>query len=104
MRAKENNAARIRTQDAAADWSMTGTAVLFTGASRGMGLFAAIGLARLGAEVLVVGRNQRGAPRRSRRSAAPAVRYNSCARPWATPPRSATWRPSCSPAAGRYTC
>jgi NAD(P)-dependent dehydrogenase (short-subunit alcohol dehydrogenase family) len=32
--------------------------VLFTGASRGMGRFAAIELARLGAEILVVGHNQ----------------------------------------------
>lgn len=63
MRAKENSAvARIRTQDAAADWSMKGKTVLFTGASRGMGHFAAIELARLGAEILIVGHNQaRGA-------------------------------------------
>ena len=63
MRAEENKAAgRIRTQDAATDWSMKGKTVLFTGASRGMGRFAAIELARLGAEVLVVGHNQaRGA-------------------------------------------
>ena len=55
-------AARIRTQDAGADWSMTGKTVLFTGASRGMGRFAAIELARLGAEILVVGHNDaRGA-------------------------------------------
>ena len=53
---------RLRTQDAAADWTMKGKTVLFTGASRGMGRFAAIELARLGAEVLVVGHNQaRGA-------------------------------------------
>ena len=38
MRAKENKAvAHIRTQDVAADWSMKGTTVLFTGASRGTG-------------------------------------------------------------------
>ena len=44
------------------DWSMNGKTVLFTGASRGMGLFAAVALARLGAEILVVGHNQaRGA-------------------------------------------
>jgi len=63
MRAEENKAvACIRTQDAALDWSMKGKTVLFTGASRGMGRFAAIELARLGAEVLVVGHNQaRGA-------------------------------------------
>jgi len=54
--------ARIRTQDAATDWSMVGKTVLFTGASRGMGRFAALELASLGAEVLVVGHNQaRGA-------------------------------------------
>jgi NAD(P)-dependent dehydrogenase (short-subunit alcohol dehydrogenase family) len=59
MRVKENKAvARIRTQDAATDWTMTGKTVLFTGASRGMGRFAAIELAKLGAEVLVVGHNQ----------------------------------------------
>ena len=63
MRVKENKAAsRIRTQDVATDWSMKGKTVLFTGASRGMGRFAAIELARLGAEILVVGHNQaRGA-------------------------------------------
>jgi NAD(P)-dependent dehydrogenase (short-subunit alcohol dehydrogenase family) len=63
MRAEENKAAgRIRARDAAADWSMKGKTVLFTGASRGMGRFAAIEIARLGAEVLVVGHNQaRGA-------------------------------------------
>ena len=51
-------AARIRARDAAADWSMNGKTVLFTGASRGMGRFAAIELARLGAEILLVGHNQ----------------------------------------------
>jgi NAD(P)-dependent dehydrogenase (short-subunit alcohol dehydrogenase family) len=50
--------ARIRARDAAADWSMTGKTVLFTGASRGMGRFAAIELASLGAEILVVGHHQ----------------------------------------------
>ncbi len=41
---------------------MTGQTVLFTGASRGMGRCAAVELARLGAQVLLVGRNQaRGA-------------------------------------------
>ena len=41
---------------------MHGKTVLFTGASRGMGHLAAIGLARLGAEILIVGHNQaRGA-------------------------------------------
>jgi NAD(P)-dependent dehydrogenase (short-subunit alcohol dehydrogenase family) len=59
MRAGENKAAaHIRTQGAAADGSMRGKTVLFTGASRGMGRFAAIELARLGAEILVVGHNQ----------------------------------------------
>jgi len=44
------------------DASMKGKTVLFTGASRGMGRFAAIELARRGAEVLVVGHDeQRGA-------------------------------------------
>jgi NAD(P)-dependent dehydrogenase (short-subunit alcohol dehydrogenase family) len=63
MRAEQNKAvARLRTQDAAVDWSMTGKTVLFTGASRGMGRFAAIELARLGAQILVVGHNEaRGA-------------------------------------------
>jgi NAD(P)-dependent dehydrogenase (short-subunit alcohol dehydrogenase family) len=37
---------------------MKGKTVLFTGASRGMGHLAAIGLARLGAEILIVGHNQ----------------------------------------------
>jgi NAD(P)-dependent dehydrogenase (short-subunit alcohol dehydrogenase family) len=42
--------------------SMKGKTVLFTGASRGMGRFAAIELARRGAEILVVGHNEaRGA-------------------------------------------
>ena len=59
MGAEQNKAAaHIRTQDAATDWSMKGKTVLFTGASRGMGRFAALELARLGAEVLVVGHNQ----------------------------------------------
>ena len=37
---------------------MKGKTVLFTGASRGMGRFAALELATLGAEVLVVGHHQ----------------------------------------------
>jgi NAD(P)-dependent dehydrogenase (short-subunit alcohol dehydrogenase family) len=42
--------------------SMKGKTILFTGASRGMGRFAAIELARRGAEILVVGHHQaRGA-------------------------------------------
>jgi NAD(P)-dependent dehydrogenase (short-subunit alcohol dehydrogenase family) len=44
------------------DWSLTGKTVVFTGASRGMGRFAAIQLARRGADILVVGHNEaRGA-------------------------------------------
>jgi len=59
MRANENEAAaRIRPQDAAAEWSMKGKTVLFTGASRGMGRFAASELASLGAQILIVGHNQ----------------------------------------------
>jgi len=59
MGAEQNKAAaRVRTQHCATDWSMKGKRVLFTGASRGMGRFAALELARLGAEVLVVGHNQ----------------------------------------------
>jgi NAD(P)-dependent dehydrogenase (short-subunit alcohol dehydrogenase family) len=51
-----------RGGEAGVGWSMKGKTVLFTGASRGMGRFAAIELARLGAEVVVVGHNQaRGA-------------------------------------------
>jgi NAD(P)-dependent dehydrogenase (short-subunit alcohol dehydrogenase family) len=46
-----------RAQDLAADWGMKGKTVVFTGASRGMGRFAALELARLQAEVLVVGHN-----------------------------------------------
>jgi NAD(P)-dependent dehydrogenase (short-subunit alcohol dehydrogenase family) len=63
MRAEENKAvAHIRTQVGAADWNMTGKTVLFTGASRGMGRLAAIELARLGAQILLVGHNEaRGA-------------------------------------------
>jgi len=54
-RAEEDKAAAcIRTLD----WGMKGKTVLFTGASRGMGRFAAIELARLGAEILVVGHHQ----------------------------------------------
>jgi NAD(P)-dependent dehydrogenase (short-subunit alcohol dehydrogenase family) len=63
MRIEEPNAlAHIRSQDVPTDWSMKGKTVLFTGASRGMGRFAAIELARRGANLLVVGHNQaRGA-------------------------------------------
>jgi NAD(P)-dependent dehydrogenase (short-subunit alcohol dehydrogenase family) len=55
---------------------MRGKTVLFTGASRGMGRVAAIQLAQLGAEILVVGHNQtRGsaAVEEIRRSAGSAV-------------------------------
>ena len=52
----------MRTQGAAMETSMKGKTVLFTGASRGMGRFAAIELARRGAKILVVGHNEvRGA-------------------------------------------
>jgi NAD(P)-dependent dehydrogenase (short-subunit alcohol dehydrogenase family) len=44
--------------DVGVDWTMKGKTVLFTGASRGMGRFAAIELARLGAQLLVVGHNE----------------------------------------------
>ena len=58
MRVQQNKAAaQTPTEDAPADWNMEGKTVLFTGASRGMGRFAAIELARLGAEILVVGHN-----------------------------------------------
>jgi retinol dehydrogenase 14 len=58
MRTEQNKAMTyIRTQDAALDASMKGKTVLFTGASRGMGHFAALELARRGAEILVVGHN-----------------------------------------------
>jgi NAD(P)-dependent dehydrogenase (short-subunit alcohol dehydrogenase family) len=62
MRVTGNKAAaRTRPWDVAGDWNMSGKTVLFTGASRGMGRFAAIELARLGAEILVVGHvNARG--------------------------------------------
>ena len=49
------------TGPVAADKSMKGAKVLFTGASRGMGRFAAVELARRGAEILIVGHdNARG--------------------------------------------
>src|SRR5258708_6563563 len=58
MRTEETKAlTHIRTHDVAKDTSMKGKTVLFTGASRGMGRFAAIELARRGAEILVVGHN-----------------------------------------------
>src|SRR5229473_7850232 len=44
------------------DRSMKGKAVLFTGASHGMGRFAAIELARRGAKIIAIGHNEaRGA-------------------------------------------
>jgi retinol dehydrogenase 14 len=63
MRTEQTKAiAHSRTQDNAQHTSMKGKTVLFTGASRGMGRFAAIELARRGAQVLVVGHNEaRGA-------------------------------------------
>jgi NAD(P)-dependent dehydrogenase (short-subunit alcohol dehydrogenase family) len=62
VQAENKAVAQVRPQDAVADWTMNGKTVLFTGASRGMGRFAAIELARLGARILVVGHNQaRGA-------------------------------------------
>jgi NAD(P)-dependent dehydrogenase (short-subunit alcohol dehydrogenase family) len=52
----------IRALEVAVETSLKGKTVLFTGASRGMGRFAAIELARRGAEILVVGHNEsRGA-------------------------------------------
>src|SRR5260370_18476560 len=52
----------IRVLEVTVDTSMKGKTVLFTGASRGMGRFAAIELGRRGAESLVVGRQEaRGA-------------------------------------------
>jgi NAD(P)-dependent dehydrogenase (short-subunit alcohol dehydrogenase family) len=48
----------MRTQDEASDTSMKGKTVLFTGATRGMGRFAAMELARRGAEILVVGHTE----------------------------------------------
>ena len=46
----------------AAQWTMKGKTVLFTGSSRGIGRFAAVELARRGAKIVVVGHNDaRGA-------------------------------------------
>src|SRR5215469_10538222 len=62
MRAEANKAADLRMGDAAVNWSMEAKTILFTGASRGMGRIAALELARLGAKILVVGRDEaRGA-------------------------------------------
>ena len=58
MSAENKEADARRWAQDAADWNMTGRTVLFTGASRGMGHFAAIELARLGAELVIVGHNQ----------------------------------------------
>src|SRR5262249_34362245 len=58
MRSEKTKAfTHIRTQGVAKDTSMKGKTVLFTGASRGMGRFAAIELARRGAAIIVVGHN-----------------------------------------------
>jgi nucleoside-diphosphate-sugar epimerase len=58
MSAEETKAmTQIRTQDEASHLSMQGKTVLFTGASRGMGRFAVIELARRGAQIFVVGHN-----------------------------------------------
>src|SRR5215469_11302293 len=98
MRATENKAAAAHTrpQHVAVDWSLKGKTVLLTGASRGMGRFAAIELARLGAEILVAGTTGRAEMRRLRRSAVPAVGRGSCARIWATPRRYPRSRRPCS--------
>ena len=63
MRTEETRAMTLsRTQDGASGTSMMGKTVLFTGASRGMGRYASIELARRGAQILVVGHNDaRGA-------------------------------------------
>jgi NAD(P)-dependent dehydrogenase (short-subunit alcohol dehydrogenase family) len=63
MRIEGNKALdHIRVLEVAMETSMKGKTVLFTGASRGMGRFAAIELARRGAKILVVGHNEsRGA-------------------------------------------
>ena len=105
MRAKDNEAAaRIRTQGDAADWTMQGKTVLFTGASRGMGRLAALELARLGAEVLVVGHDQARGAAAVEAIRGTGVRRGSCARTWARPPTSARWRQPCWPAAAGSTC
>ncbi len=53
---------RATSNGRAADWSMKGKTVLFTGASRGMGRYAAMELAGRGAKILVVGhRDAQGA-------------------------------------------
>ena len=59
MRIDGNGAVgHIRVLEIDMDTSMKGKTVLFTGASRGMGRFAAIELARRGAEIIVVGHNR----------------------------------------------
>jgi NAD(P)-dependent dehydrogenase (short-subunit alcohol dehydrogenase family) len=72
MRTEETKAmTQIPTQDEASYTSMQGKTVLFTGASRGMGRYASIELARRGAHILAVGHNDaRGA------SAVEAMRGN----------------------------
>ncbi len=85
MNAEEADAIRrARTQDLAADWSMTGKTVLVTGASRGIGRCAAVELARLGAQVLLVGHNQARGAAAAEAIRAPAVRRSSSARTWVT--------------------
>jgi NAD(P)-dependent dehydrogenase (short-subunit alcohol dehydrogenase family) len=63
MRTEETKAiTHFQTQNTASATPMKGKTVLFTGASRGMGRYASIELARRGAEILVVGHNDaRGA-------------------------------------------
>ena len=122
MRVTGNKAAaHTRPQRVAVDWSMTGKTVLFTGASRGMGRFAAIELARLGAEILIVGHNEArgdaaaGAIRGAGGSAqflradlgdaaqvcalAASIWPGTTSRPW---PASATGSPSSGPTASRH--
>ncbi len=58
MNAEETTrTSRAPARNVRPDWTIRGKRVLFTGASRGMGHFAALELAKLGAEVLVVGHN-----------------------------------------------
>jgi NAD(P)-dependent dehydrogenase (short-subunit alcohol dehydrogenase family) len=55
MQAAQN---RPTSNGHAADWSMKGKTVLFTGASRGMGRYAAMELGRRGAKILVFGHSE----------------------------------------------
>jgi NAD(P)-dependent dehydrogenase (short-subunit alcohol dehydrogenase family) len=80
MGAEEDKAITyIRTHDTAPDWGMKGKTVLFTGASRGKGRFAANELARLGAEIEESGR----LPARLRPCR--AKRIDDAAEAWAAP-------------------